>query len=1189
MRARIVVGAAILGLRSLVAGELTLEAPLTPERLSGCVLANGVLTLPEPLPVQQGRSAVCVEAESFRSITWQNPPGEPVTAADAGAGRCLAFVSEAVYHLSIERAGDYWYWQRVWIPRRASWSHSVQIDDAPPMHIAFGTREADKAETWFWIPGGTRFLSAGVHALVVRDLHNGKRLDRWVLTTDSAWRPEAVGPAATPVRAIDTGEYLSRPLTPLSVSCWQRLGVDIEGQATVEISTGDGPFRALPADGSLAGDRVPLRVRARLRRDAAGRPGQVEFGVVQYAADQADFHVLQNGRLRLLLHRETGRLCGLQDRNSGRRYLPDGVPATLFELVTKTPESPDTVRLSSDDAVAQCVSRGRRQAQFRYAFADQGLRVAVAIRIRRDAVAVMRLTVDNDSERDVIATVFPRLAQAGAGRAASDDVLCFPSMSGQLVREPGQAGTLRNSHPIRTTIGFCDLHDREGGVMLAPLDYPMVLTEFVSEPDPSCRSTTLMLERRDRVRPGQSATFTAAVGIHAGDWHAAADWYRDWFGENVGKPRIPDWVYDSDGWVTSWDTERMAGLGFQHIQMWGETGYGGCPTYSYPNPNYHSEAWFTQLAARWRGLGGHLGVYYHANGVSRSYLLADKIYGIPVEEIPPAKRPPTWDWFVRNSGYSAERQPVEKLDMTGVDEPAAKEEYPTMCWQAGSWRDYLEKWALDIYLKEYGLDTPYWDTFGCYDRQDFSPFFGHNGEGRGAMARYQFLLDMQAKGERHSRGFYQTVEGGSELLGLVSGQLQSNFVRNLEVGRYTHPEQVYYIGHSNGWWTPPKTHKAACMAFYLNTKLDLIRLTPKVMEVVRCRRWLAPWLFRSRFMDDRGLSVSSPEVKAALHLSRHRRGDALIATFMNWPQAQAATATVDVGRYLTSRRRLGAYLVSQAQLPVELRADTMSADGTWTIELPAAPVSAVLFLERPDRALPVVQARQERAQQLVQVFDPARKPRVFALQIRTAEASFQPDPACGDIPGAFLLSNLDAASDRRPLTYGRTIDYVDYPGLRELHHADITLSDLTVSDGGSTLTTRSLVAPHFIDPDFEGEMFDDSEAQSGERSLKITPSQKLRHFPLELISGHEYRISLWIKKLETKGNGLANVHHHMVNRSHHFGARFTPGKWVCVETTYVMPDGLDQPHLYLYNWQGATMPAWFDHVVVEDLGLAEDK
>jgi hypothetical protein len=60
--------------------------------------------------------------------------------------------------------------------------------------------------------------------------------------------------------------------------------------------------------------------------------------------------VLVNGVLRLLLDKATGRFCGLRDVRSGRRYLPDGIPFTLFELETKDEKDPAVARLSSDDA-----------------------------------------------------------------------------------------------------------------------------------------------------------------------------------------------------------------------------------------------------------------------------------------------------------------------------------------------------------------------------------------------------------------------------------------------------------------------------------------------------------------------------------------------------------------------------------------------------------------------------------------------------------------------------------------------------------------------------------------------------------------------------------------------------------------------------------------------------------------------
>ena len=1244
----VVVVVALLTIAAAFGAELELEAPLAPETLAGCVIEGGRVRLPEPLPTQEGDAPVCVEGEAFRSIRWQNPPGGVTEAADAVGGRCLTFADEAVYHVAIAREGAYTYWQRVWIPARGTWVHTAQIDDAVAMTLAFGTRPEDREGTWFWFRGGTQHLRPGVHTVAIRNLHNGKRIDRWLLVMgkNEKWTPEGQGPPATPVRRVDEGQFVSAPIAPLSLKAWKRLRAEAKGDARIEVSLGGGPFQPLPKGGQLAGlssatvglpDRAPgtkeagtagqasrgtgtaekpLRVRVSVRRDAKGDSAEARLGAVEYLADASDFFILQNGDLRMLLDRRTGRLCGLHGslpkahsriapsggyaekipgipsrrsetfgREEGvRRYLPDGVPSTLFELEAKGEQEEKTTKLSSDDAKLVRARERRGGIDLSYELAGGQVGVEVSVELpRKDWVALLRLTVRNRSPRDIIGVTFPRLAQARAGESGSDDVLCFPSLSGRLIPRPGLAGTQKCLHPIGATFGFCDLADEKCGVMLAPLDFPMVLTEFVSQPDPGGESVTLSLTRRDRIRPGREGRFRAGVGAHEGDWHVAALWYREWFAENVGKPQIPDWVRDSDGWVTTDNVEDMSGLGFTHMQMWTETGHGACPTYYYPNPKHRSEAGFKDLAARWRALGGHLGVYFHGNSLSRSYPLADRIYGIPVADIPEAKRPPTWDWFVKNSAYGPDRKPPEKLDMSKIPEPADHEEYPGMCWQAGDWPKYLEKWAIGFYLKEYGLDTPYWDTMACYDGQDFSAHYGLHGEGRGSMARLAFLRDMQKKGSAVAPGFYQTVEGGSELLGLVAGQLESNFVANLEVARYTHPNQIYYIGHSNGWWTHPKTHLAACMAFRLNTKMDIIMVShPAVMEVVRCRRWFAPWLNRAEFKDTDGMTLSSPEVKGALHCAAD--GDALAATFMNWQRIRGQKAEIDLGRYFSRRDAVETFLVRQGEEPLRLDSLPRREQLQVFFEIPSSPVSAMLFLSKPEKAEPVVQAQQLDRRVVVRVFDPSGRRRSFRARIETAEAKFKAQPELGDKDGEFIIQSPEPAEgEKPPVMFGRAIEIDGYEQLTKRLHADITLTE-----GRLTLKTRALVMPYFPDPDFEDPTFDAAEAHTGKRSLKIEPGG-LRFFPLELVPGRRYRISVWAKRIEAVGGVYANVHHHLTNTAHTFGHGPKPNEWQKIETVYEMKAGTDQPALYLYNWEKATKPAWFDTVKVEDIGPAASK
>lgn len=1153
------------------AAELDMRTSIQPERLKDCVVEDGVLRLPEPLPYQHNGDAIVLEAEDCRSLQRQNERGGSVRAPKASGGRGIAFVSEAVYHFAVRRPGDYTYWQRVWIPRKAYWVHSVQVDDRPPMRMRFGTRKEDEAKVWFWIRGKRVHLDAGVHSLAVRNLHNGKRLDRLVLAPEEDWHPEGAGPPTTPLESVDEGRFVSRPVDPLSLHAWQKVEISPRDGIVVEASTGSGEFRPLPETGRLPGRETPLKVRISLQRRPDGSSPTVRLGAVHYTAASRDFFVLHNDALEMLFHRETGRLCGLRNSRTGRRYLPDGIASTLFELQTKSFDDPAISTLSSDEAELTNASKEDNSLELNYHLAE--LRVTVRAEVGEDWMSRLRLTVENRSDRDVIGVTFPRLAAARAGASGTDDVLCFPSKTGRLVPRPGAAGSLSQKHPMGAAIGFCDLSDERGGLTLAPLDWPMIYTLFASRPRPDRESIILSLTRRDRVPVGEKRTFTAGVGLHPGDWHAAADWYRDWFDRTAGTPRIPDWVRESDGWVTSPDPEGMAGLGFDHIQMWGQTGYGGCPTYPYPNPNHRPEAWFRDLARRWHALGGHLGVYFHGNGVNPGYTLADSIYGIPVGKIPEPKRPPAWKWFRKNHGYGSDRNPPAKPAGKKVEQPAKHESYPTMCWQGGEWQNYLEKWGLDVYLKEYGLDTPYWDTLGCRDHISFNPHYGHNGEGRGGMARLRWLQKMQEKGTAVRPGFYQIVECGSELLGLAAGQLQSNFLRNLEVARYTHPRQIYYVGHSNGWWNPPKTHLSVCRAFYLNTKLDLIKLTPNVLEVVRCRRWFAPWLYRSRFVDDLGLTLSSPKIKGALHVNRRDGKHALIATFMNWDRIEGEKATIDVGRYLRGDGIRG-YRVEQGSEPEPL--SPPETPGQWTVPLSPAPVSAVLFLRNPAEARPVAQARQEQYGVRIRVFDPAQKQRTFRVKIGTEEARFD------RTEDALLIRNPTPGSEHGPqVMCGRRFDYAEYQKLTRRLHTDITLTE-----GDLALKTRSLVAPFFPHPGFERKRFDSSHAHSGRRSLRISPGG-LRHFPLRLVPGRRYRISLWIRREGPEGKVFANVWLPLQRKPHVFGHRNQPGRWVQVKTTYQMKKGHEQPRLYLYNWQGAKKPAWFDAVRVEDLGPAK--
>jgi hypothetical protein len=221
----------------------------------------------------------------------------------------------------------------------------------------------------------------------------------------------------------------------------------------------------------------------------------------------------------------------------------------------------------------------------------------------------------------------------------------------------------------------------------------------------------------------------------------------------------------------------------------------------------------------------------------------------------------------------------------------------------------------------------------------------------------------------------------------------------------------------------------------------------------------------------------------------------------------------------------------------------------------------VLFLDKPPAATPVAQASQCEEKLRVRVFDPAQRRRLLKVSFATGEAKLAGQPTLrGD----------------GTCSYGVDVPYANQAALTRRLHGDVTLTE-----GKLALRTRALVAPRFEDPDFERPQFDTAQFHSGQRSQRLDPGG-LVHYPLELVPGRKYRISLWILRQEQVGSVQGNIHLHLSNTHHHFGWNAKAGEWTRVETEYELK-GQEQPHLYLYNWQGATKPAWFDGVVVEEI------
>ena len=134
------------------------------------------------------------------------------------------------------------------------------------------------------------------------------------------------------------------------------------------------------------------------------------------------------------------------------------------------------------------------------------------------------------------------------------------------------------------------------------------------------------------LEPGQSWTsHTFEVGVHEGDWHWAADRYRQWATAHHRPYDGPEWVRkECDGWLGTGGPTQSYGdyvrmlddarwLGLNYLQIWSEMIENVGPNkarksyycFLWPDPDRGGEAELTRAVRAVRAAGGHIGFYHN--------------------------------------------------------------------------------------------------------------------------------------------------------------------------------------------------------------------------------------------------------------------------------------------------------------------------------------------------------------------------------------------------------------------------------------------------------------------------------------------------------------------------------------------------------------------------------------------------
>ncbi|MCZ7646284.1 MAG: hypothetical protein M5U26_13540 [Planctomycetota bacterium] len=1018
---------------------LELAAGVTVSTSSGCRVGAGETVLLDRVATQpqdakwisleaedagyvdpQGDAAAHRSGRSFAAgsivqvYAGETKPYEAGKDEKASGGAYVDFLDQYSIDFNVAEPGAYYRWVRYWISWGGHWNYQSQVDDGPIQPVLLNNL---KLKDWFWMRDKEPYeLSAGTHKHHGMYLHNGKRIDKIVFTRDPDWKPDpdGTGPEKSPLEFVAEGTVVTKPFKPVSARRWisvllpgARNGGAIAGEVSLD---GGATYLPLPADGSLGFLGAPrgdgndaLVFRFTLQR-AKDRPSPVlQTPVVVYEADADAFAILEDEALRLLVDRRSGAPAGIVNKAAGVTVQEAGLPTSFIDLRIKKPGSPARdVPWASLKLEAFKSSKDSVDARYLAPTPEGDVELRSRMKLEKGGRLALELELDNRSGYDVLETGYPKLEGLKLGERSDDDVLVWPYQAGMFHVGPCLLGTVEIGYPAG--MAWIDLFGDEGGLYLGSHDPYIVATKVRSASDTALERVSLSFTKRHRIAAGTKKRYSYLLAAHAGDWHDGADLYRAWFYSAFPRPMLPQWLKDTHGWQTQgalkekrprhytelFHAPELALVeGLDYCQMWGSTFNGACPSYYLPRKECGGEEAFTGVNAWWRGLGHHIGYYFHGNSTGFSYImthgaftpdemkvlreafdayakeakLADpgklwqerfverlhSYFDTPWSEYPAELRPMSWADYVKYRGYESEDYKVEREKYlkdfakrhAQADQHNSEDDYSHFSSTAKPWQDFLCFWT-DRYVNRYRCDTVYYDTmaFGC-DHPDFNPHLGLHGEGDAAMHRLKLLDRIIEASRRTTPGYANLVEGVGDVWGTRMYMLLSGFARNPEIFRYTFPDMVMFQGHANGYWSGEKSYQSIREAFLLANKFDVIHASEMVRDLIYVRQQLGPWMTRGTFLDTKGLRVPDPRLHAKGFRVNEAGGRGALVTFHNAHELSGLPVSLDLAPYGTLPRRAFALEAKQDPAPLAF----YIRDGKAHFVAPAAKSAAVLLVE----------------------------------------------------------------------------------------------------------------------------------------------------------------------------------------------------------------------------------------------------
>lgn len=774
---------------------------------------------------QAGNASIVVEAELASEIIPQQGSGT-VSESQASGGGAIQYVGSASYDITVTTPGRYTVWQRGAFPLQGGWNHAEWVDGVQH-EVQDGAQGPENG--WVWIRAGAYDLKAGPHTFKL-NYCGGAKLD--VIVFSLADTPPDVATLASSYRGPTAGEVWTVPVKPFDVAQWRgvqfRLPETVE--ARYEYSADDGKtWTAFDPSGDLTklairgGGQDSLQFHVIAKNRDGKHPFLFGGGMLRYQAGPHNTRHVANARLDMEF--DAYGIRSIRDPRTGLAVAQAApMHASLVSLTMKKPGDATPFTCDLYNAALEQFDVGGTAETPVVTMAhrlDNGLRITTTGTLLPNGQSEWRLDIDNPTEFEVAEFRFPVVTGIELGGNPTDDWLFVPRCWGQVMRNVAGGGKLGDKKILRdheaddtadvgrlldtgaaTPMRWAALWDTQQGFYLG-IEDPRYEDYCFYYGGDSSGGATLASWQRTLVKPrSQWRSGTFRVALTGGDWHEAADIYRDY----VARTLKPNDVHPYVKWmVDAWSVmpaDQASFLGWDMLHSGGETlmtawrqmtdgvDAGYCGLYPYPALAWGTTREFSQRLAVRRALGGFFTDYHNFHLWSPGYGYRPRVVTFPKSRLPADAMMPDDTWYQRASAYTYNGA------YTRFDSNFSLYFEAPMAMASREWRAWLTDWTFrDI---AFGTDGRYYDQLNTmYENGRLYPDFDTYGCWMPA------TLDVLTKIRQAVRVKNPYFTSSGEICNDVYGQkldmhMTSGVWNRDEFFKYCLPHQIMIDGGSNG-------------------------------------------------------------------------------------------------------------------------------------------------------------------------------------------------------------------------------------------------------------------------------------------------------------------------------------------------------------------------------------------------------